>query len=113
MPLLSVDLLKKQLRLDDDTAAAEPELLEAYLSAAEAQVSARLGRTLYASGSQVPDTDTYGIILVNHPDVVLAVLLLAGHYYNNREAVTEGQLTEIPLGVNALLGPLTILYPEV
>jgi len=110
--LLDVALLKKQLRLDDDQATAEADLLTAYLAAAERQAGARLGRNLYAAPEDIPETDGYGIVLTDHPDVVLAVLLLASHYYNNREAVTDAQLSEIPLGVGALLGPLTILYPE-
>jgi uncharacterized phiE125 gp8 family phage protein len=32
------------------------------------------------------------------PDVVLAILLLAGHLYNNRESHTELTLTELPMG---------------
>ena len=113
MAILSVDLLQRQLRLDDEIAAAEAMLLQAYLSAAEAHISARLGRNLYAAASDIPETDGYGIVLTDHPDVVLAVMLLGGHYYNNREAVTDGQLAEIPLGVAQLIGPLTILYPEI
>jgi uncharacterized phiE125 gp8 family phage protein len=35
-----------------------------------------------------------------------AILMIAGHWYENREAVNVGQpLTEVPLGVTALLGP--------
>ena len=32
-----------------------------------------------------------------------ALLLMVGHLYANREAVGPGNLTQVPLGVNALL----------
>jgi uncharacterized phiE125 gp8 family phage protein len=37
--------------------------------------------------------------------IVVAMLLLIGHWYRNREASTETALKNIPLGVNALLDP--------
>lgn len=36
-------------------------------------------------------------------DLVRAILLLAAHYYENREAVAEGRYVAMPLGVEALL----------
>lgn len=38
------------------------------------------------------------------PAVKQAVKLLAGHWYQNREAVAEGSMTEVPLAVNSLIG---------
>ena len=40
-----------------------------------------------------------------------ALLLLVGHFYENREAVVVGQTpTDLPLGVDALLFPYRIFY---
>lgn len=40
-----------------------------------------------------------------------AILLLVGHFYENREAVIVGQApTELPLGVDSLLFPYRVFY---
>lgn len=41
-------------------------------------------------------------------DIVSAILLLVGHFDQNREAATAGALAEIPMGVEALLSPYCI-----
>lgn len=38
-----------------------------------------------------------------------AILLTVAHLYKNREAVTEGAMSELPLGVEALLRPWRVL----
>lgn len=40
--------------------------------------------------------------------IVLAILMLVAHWYQNREASAAQSLSEIPLGVNALLDTVTI-----
>jgi uncharacterized phiE125 gp8 family phage protein len=39
------------------------------------------------------------------PAIRAAALLLIGHWYANREAVSEAQMAEVPLAVSSLLGP--------
>lgn len=39
------------------------------------------------------------------PAVRHAILLIVGHFYNNREAVTAAGIAAMPIGVNALLQP--------
>ena len=39
------------------------------------------------------------------PAIVQAARLLAGHFYQNREAVTAGAMEELPLGVRTLCAP--------
>jgi len=39
------------------------------------------------------------------PDLVHAMKLLIGHYFENREAVTQGGMNELPLAVRALVAP--------
>lgn len=41
-------------------------------------------------------------------DVVAAILLMVGHLDQNREAVTTGAVSVVPLGVDALLSPYCI-----
>lgn len=43
------------------------------------------------------------------PDDRHAILLLAGHWFANREAVSEGELKEIPMGMRTLLTGSRIL----
>lgn len=38
-------------------------------------------------------------------DIVAAILLLVGHFDQNREAATSGTMSVLPLGVDALLSP--------
>lgn len=40
------------------------------------------------------------------PVVVMAVKLLVGHWYANREAVAAGSMSEVPLAFDALVSPL-------
>lgn len=37
-----------------------------------------------------------------------AILLMVGHLYDNREAVTDRPMTELPMGVESLLAPLQV-----
>lgn len=37
-----------------------------------------------------------------------AILLMVGHWYRNREAVVEGQMSAMPMAVDALLAPLRV-----
>ncbi|PYG30360.1 head-tail connector protein [Pelagimonas varians] len=39
------------------------------------------------------------------PALKHAALMLAAHFFENKEAVTEGQLTVVPLGVSRLIAP--------
>ena len=43
--------------------------------------------------------------MVVEDDVKIAMLLLMGHFFMNREAVTTNAVHELPLGVRALLWP--------
>jgi uncharacterized phiE125 gp8 family phage protein len=40
----------------------------------------------------------------------LAMLLLIGHWWTNRDAVTTNSLAELPLGVDSLMGPYRVFY---
>lgn len=50
----------------------------------------------------------YGAAASNVPDAIRhAAMLLVGHWFENREASTLDQLTDLPLGARALLAPFT------
>ena len=111
MPLLNIALFKKQLRLEADD-SSEDELLTLYLESAESNISRLLGQKIYLNTADIDPLVPYAISLEAEPDVKLAILLLASHFYLHREAVSDVEMSEIPLGVKAIVGPLSILYPE-
>ena len=42
------------------------------------------------------------------PGICTAIMLLTGHLYQNREAVTAGSMAELPIGVDAIPRPLLL-----
>ncbi len=57
-------------------------------------------------GVQVEFTAGYGATAADVPPAIrTAILLMVAHWYNNREASTEGQQSEIPFGASALIAP--------
>lgn len=71
-----------------------PAMGKCWPSSAQQAMSLRIDFT--AGYDQVPE------------DVIAAILLLVGHLDQNREAVTTGAPTVLPLGVEALLSPYCI-----
>ena len=99
MAFVTLSLLKSHVRADDfDT---DDELLEHYAEVATEKVLTDTNR----SASDYEDED---------PPLALqqAVLLLAGHYYNQREAVSSGSMSSVPEGYSALIRPWRILVEE-
>jgi uncharacterized phiE125 gp8 family phage protein len=65
----------------------------------------------YPTAVRVNFTAGYGSrndIDTNQPDLVMAILLMAGHYDINREATTDRPMSELPLGVRSLLAPYAV-----
>jgi uncharacterized phiE125 gp8 family phage protein len=57
-------------------------------------------------GVKVEFTAGYGESATDVPQSIrTAILLMVAHWYNNREASTEGQQSEIPFGASALIAP--------
>lgn len=57
-------------------------------------------------GAQVDFVAGYGEVASDVPPAIRqAILLLVGHWYNSREAVSPAQIKELPFGVEALLSP--------
>lgn len=87
--------LKQHVRADDFT--DDDDLLQAYLNAA-------IEATLRATNRSLEELMALGGGLMPLP-VQQAVLLLAGHWYNQREAVSAGQMHAVPYGYDALVKP--------
>jgi uncharacterized phiE125 gp8 family phage protein len=66
-------------------------------------------RIRYRAGYQVPEPDSSPEDAPDLPGAIrAALLLLVGHFYENREAVSSKALTEVPLAVTALLRPYRV-----
>jgi uncharacterized phage protein (predicted DNA packaging) len=108
--MLELEIIKQHVRLelDDD---AEDTLLETYATAAQRYVENHTGRTLYATAGEIPKDEETGAptdehALVLDDDITTAMLLLIGHWFENRESVVIGTNTsELPMAVQALISP--------
>ncbi|WP_333603001.1 head-tail connector protein [Pantoea eucrina] len=98
--------VKTHCRIDDDD-TSEDDLLTIYIGAAKRHVENFTRRTLYATNTD-PGFESDEDRLLLDDDVRTAMLLLVGHWFANREAVSDKSLSEIPLAVNALLQPYKI-----
>ncbi len=87
-------LLRQHVRADD-LAGVDDAVLRQYLDAAE---QAAVGFT-EREAADLADAATG-----KYPaPIVQAVLLLAGHWYSNREAASDRQTAAVPFGVVSLL----------
>ena len=95
MANVDIELLKKHVHADDFT--ADDTYLAHLLDAAEEYVIGATNRTsaelVQMGGGKFPAT------------LQQAVLLIAGHWYNQREAVAGVQMTEVPYTIQALIKP--------
>lgn len=92
-------MLKKHVRADDFN--DDDEYLQQLLDAAESYVCRATNRTMdelvEMGEGEMPKPLWH------------AVLLICGHWYNQREAVSAGQMTEVPYTLSALLKEYTKL----
>lgn len=101
--LIPLETLRNQVRLEYEDAASD-NLLTLYAKAAAKAVESATGRKLYAVGELPAEPPENA--LVADEDVQLAMLLLVGHWFANREAVNVGNITsQLPLGFDALVSP--------
>lgn len=103
MATVDLELLKKHVRADDFN--DDDEYLAHLLEAAEQYVCSATNRTAeelleMGGGGSMPSM------------LQTAVLLLAGHWYNQREAVSGVQMTEVPYTLNALIKPFRKLADD-
>lgn len=95
MALVKLELLKKHVRADDFS--DDDSYLAHLLCAAEEYVINATNRTaeelVALGGGELPTS------------LQQAVLLIAGHWYNQREAVSGVQMAEVPYTLQALVKP--------
>lgn len=96
MRFITFEQIKAQLRLDDEQATLERELLELYGDAAEDAVLNLCGR------SYEDVVQTYGSV----PSAVkMATLLLVAHEYQHREPVSPTNMSVVPYSFDLLVKP--------
>lgn len=95
MATLDLALLKQHVRADDFT--IDDSYLEHLLAAAKEYICTATNRSeaelIEIGNGELPVT------------LQQAVLLVAGHWYNQREAVSGVQMAEVPYTVQALVKP--------
>ncbi|HAD39023.1 uncharacterized phage protein (possible DNA packaging) [Plesiomonas shigelloides] len=100
--MLSLELVKQHCRIepnfvDDDT------LLNTYISAAVRFVEKKTDRKLYESESDDGFAQDEDALLLD-ADITAAMLLMIGHWYSNREAVSQNDATSVmPLAAEDIL----------
>ena len=96
--MVTLEQVKFQCRIEHED---EDALLAGYMAAARDHIQQHLDRTIYEL--VVPDDDEYGV--VDNASIDQATLLIVGHWYAHREAVSESSMTEMPLGAYHLIQP--------
>ncbi|WP_025839154.1 head-tail connector protein [Porphyromonas cangingivalis] len=95
MSVVNIELLKKHVRSDEFS--EDDDYLQHLLDVAEVHVLTSVNRTLAEltkiGGGKVP------------LEIRQAILLLAGHWYNQREAVSTTEMREVPYTLQALIKP--------
>ena len=101
MATVDIALLKQHVRADDFS--SDDEYLAHLLEAAEEYVCRSTNCTsdeLILADGKLPAT-------LQH-----AVLMIAGHWYNQREAVSGAQMSEVPYTLQALIKPYRKLVKD-
>ncbi|MBM6944614.1 MULTISPECIES: head-tail connector protein [Bacteroides] len=104
MATVDIALLKQHVRADDFS--DDDQYLAHLLEAAEQYVTEATNRSsdellAMGGGEHLPAT------------LQQAVLLIAGHWYNQREAVSGVQMAEVPYTLQALIKPYRKLVDDV
>ena len=99
--MLSLEAVKKHVRSDDF--AEDDEYLQTLTEAAEEHIANVTNRSI----NELTGMSSDGVSLPK--PIQQAILLLVGHWYNQREAVAGTQMTEAPHTLQALVKPYTKL----
>lgn len=92
--------LRSQCRIDSDD-EVEDDLLLLQYAAARRRAENFINRKLYEN--EVPETDSDGLLIAD--DILLALMLLVGHWFNSREEASDVNKMSIPFGFTSLLEP--------
>ena len=96
MKFLKFDMIKAQLRLDDEQAQLEHDLLEMYGESAEETVLNTMNRTLEDIIEQ------YGSV---PKPIVHATLLLVDNAYKERSPISPQNMSVVPYAFDLMLKP--------
>lgn len=111
MPLLTIEQARQQVNLLPDETEFDTYLTQ-LSKAAEKHMARRLRDANDNIAVFVDDAEALAamseppanaIIVAESDDLVLACALLVGHWFNNREAVSENNLKEVPQAFEALI----------
>ena len=97
--LLALATVKAHLRLHRDD---EDDYIRQLVAAAISHCESWTGRTLVAP---TPPASLVDDQLPLYPDIAHGLLMLIGHWYENREMTAERTLPEVPAATHALWQP--------
>ncbi|HIH5019792.1 TPA: head-tail connector protein [Klebsiella oxytoca] len=101
---ITLEEMRRQCRIDEND-GDDSLLTDIYLPAAIRGAESRINRKLYDDA--VPSDDETGLVIAD--DIKLAVLMLVGHFYENREATTSGKVANLPTALDFLLDPWRLI----
>ncbi len=103
MTMIELNTVKEHCRIDADF-AGDDSLLEIYTGAAKRYVETWTRRKLYETSSDEGFAEDEDHLLLDD-DIRIAMLLMIGHWYENREISVTGTISTLPLAVDVLLQP--------
>ena len=104
-PLIPADLIRYHLRSERED---EDNYLLLLLEAAVSHFEDHTGRSLVPYGVKSEDLNRDEVPMV--PSIRQGLLLLIGHWYENRELTSERPLSEAPAATYALWAPYVLFH---
>ena len=102
MNFATLEEICQQLQLDtEDLEPSLESLLTNYSQAAIRTIEVELNCTLYEKESDIPDTETKGIVFFFF--LKIAQLLIVADWYQNREDTSRAYLYQIPFSAHNML----------
>jgi hypothetical protein len=100
-----VTVTLEELITQTNALAEDATLLQLYADAAEEQIEVDINRPLSELATETQVQGAQGSeSVISYPNKIrLAVLLLVGHWYRNREAFSTTELKEVPKTYNTLI----------
>lgn len=89
---LNLETVKRACRVDYDF---EDDLIELYMSASQSVIKGAVNKK-----------EEYSDFYIDNPTYTLAVIQLTKHYFDNRSATTEFNLSKVPVGTLTLIQSL-------
>lgn len=95
--------------VSDLAAAGEAQqAAEALVAAAVTEAEITAAKAALAAAAAAVDAAQAALATAVPEDLKVAIKLIVGHLYMNREAVTDVSMEELPLGITALLAPYRV-----